>query len=52
MVKLPLESIDAMVVAPYLKTKLPPDSIIVKLAVDNTVAYAAVVAVAALPDVF
>ena len=32
-VKLPEESIDAMVVEPYLKSSLPPDSIIEKLVV-------------------
>lgn len=48
-VKLPEESIDAIVVAPYLNTSLPPDSTIENPAVTSVVAAAAVVAVAALP---
>jgi hypothetical protein len=32
-VRLPDESIDAMVVAPYLNINLPPDSVIVKFVV-------------------
>ena len=41
-VKLPVLSIVAIVVAPYLKTKTPPDSSIVKLVVSNLGVLAAV----------
>ena len=34
-VRLPLLSIEAITVAPYLNTRLPPDSSIVKLVVAN-----------------
>lgn len=44
---LPEESIEAIVVAPYLKTSLPPDSWIVKFVVARFVAFVAVVAVVA-----
>jgi len=34
-IKLPVESIEAITVAPYLNWSLPPDSVIVKLAVEK-----------------
>ena len=45
-VKLPEESIDAIVVDPYLKIKTPPDSVMEKLVVTK---FAALVAFVALP---
>jgi hypothetical protein len=57
-IKLPLLSMLAIVVAPYLKTNLPPTSEMLKFVVCSSgvllavVAVVAVVAVAALPVVF
>ena len=48
-VKLPLESNDAMLVAPYLKYSLPPDSTIEKLEVTRFAALVAFVADVAEP---
>jgi hypothetical protein len=51
-VKLPEESIEAIVVAPYLKTSLPPVSVIVKLVVAKFAALVALVtAVEPIADV-
>jgi hypothetical protein len=46
---LPDESREAIAVAPYLKTSLPPDSTIEKPVVTKLAAFVAFVAVAELP---